>query len=97
MDQQLTLSGNEICNDFECPLLELSRNIYVVDPKAIMGPVSIIHSCTETCKVYQEQSTRHYEREVVTVSYAKSVVFKHDLRNRHYCINIYCINNYFLH
>ena len=95
MEQQFSLTGDEICNEFDCPLVELSQNIFIVDPKVIMGPVSIVHSCTQTCQVYREPSTCSYEREVVSVADATQVVFKHDLSNRLYCINIYCIGNYF--
>ena len=41
MEQQFSLTGDEICNEFDCPLVELSQNIFIVDPKVIMGPVSI--------------------------------------------------------
>ena len=95
LEQQLSLNGDEILSEFDCPVLELTDQIILVQPTSILGPVSIVHLCTDTCKIVHEAPTRLYERGSIALS-TRQLVFKHDFTNRLYCANIiYCTGNYF--
>ena len=87
-------SGEQILTEFDCPVIELTKKLFLVSPVVIMGPISIVHLCAGTCTISQEPSTRLYEREEVALT-STQLVFKHDFSNKLYCYNIYCTGNYF--
>lgn len=94
LEQQLSINGDEIITEFDCPVVESTNRLLLVPPTSIMGAVSVVHLCSGSCKILHELSSRLYERETVTLS-NRQVVFKHDFTNKLYCINIYCTGNYF--
>ena len=96
MEQQLSPTGEELCTEYDCPIVELTNHLVIVNPSIVIGPVSIVHLCSNTCKMIDTFPVRLYEREQVLDQTDKSkAVFKHDLNNRLYCFNIYCTGNYF--
>ena len=95
LESQLSPTGDELLTEFDCPIFELTDTLLLVSPSVIMGPVSMVHLCSETCKIIQEAPVRLIEREEVSSLSTNKVSFKHDLTNKLYCFNIYCIGNYF--
>ena len=37
-------------NDYECPLVSLTKNISTVDCNQVKCAVSFVHDCTDACK-----------------------------------------------
>ena len=86
----MLMEGNAcILNEFDCPLLDLTTNIYCVDPRVIQSPVSIIHMCNESCRFITAPELTQIERELV--SRDSKLTFVHDALNELFCVNIYCI------
>ena len=65
-----------LLNEYNCPLLLMTSNLYILSTSRINKPVSIIHVCSDMCRM--------------DTTYSK---FEHDLSNKLYCYNIYCIGN----
>ena len=95
LEEQLSPNGDKIVTEFDCPIATITKQIFFVSSTYIMGPISVAHLCSETCTILQIPSSRVYEREEVTLCNSKHVVYKHDFDNKLYCINIFCIGNYF--
>ena len=78
-----------ILNDYDCPVLNLSKNIFIISSSNVRRPVNIVHECTPTCQ-FQETAvaSRTIEREDVS---SNKLVFMHDRQNSMYCFNIYCV------
>ena len=75
-----------ICNDFDCPFLLLSSDVYFITPHAIFTTVSVVHECSRSCT--EVLSSRIVERENVQ---CHQTVFEHDWCNNVYCLNVYCM------
>ena len=80
-------SGN---NELDCPLLSMTNLVYCVSAHAVHHPVSVVHECGTSCEFVSTTITRTVERECVTTS---GLEYKHDHSNKHYCLNVYCINH----
>ena len=82
--------GQNITDDYDCPLLMLNNDVFDVLVTQLSSSISVVHCCTTTCGFFEEQSHRVIERETVD---SNRLVFRHDLTNRMYCLNIYCMNS----
>ena len=83
-------SGCELLNEFDCPLLELTNEVYAIPSPCVIKSVSVVHMCSDSC-VFVETTTQHLlEREVVQDS---KLTFRHDFSNNMFCYNIFCTNN----
>lgn len=89
--EQVFAGGVHIVNEMDCPLLQATDRFDVVPSVDVMGSVSIIHECNNSCSVQQSRTAR-IERETVTILGGES--FRHDLTNKFYSVNTYCINYY---
>ena len=81
-------SGRVLCNEFDCPLFLLSKKITILTPQKIDRAVSFVHHCNATCHFRATQVNQSVERETIPVS---RNCFIHDLTNRCYCLNVFCI------
>ena len=72
-------------NDYECPLVSLTKNIFTVDCNQVKRAVSLVHGCTDTCTFEERDSSRRIERKLTN---EKALHFKHDWM---YCLNVYCV------
>lgn len=91
LESVLSPSGVLIKNEFDCPLLHLTCDVFIRKPSHIKKAVSVIHECGDSCKFVSVECARSVERETVT---SKRIEFKHDVcTNTMYCLNIYCINS----
>ena len=87
-------NGTQLQNEFDCPIASLTNEIFIVEPINIIQPVSIVHLCSDSCKISTTYNkTRQLEREQVKLS-KEQAIFKHDPSNNLYCINIFCTGNY---
>lgn len=76
-------------NEYDCPLLELSKRIFTTSCHSIKSPVSLVHECGTSCVVQEGSSAESMEREEVVVS--NGLVLSHDWTNRLYCYNVFCV------
>ena len=85
-------------NDYECPLVSLTKNISTVDCNQVKCAVSLVHDCTDACKFEEKVSSRRIEQKLTN----EKLHFKHDWSNMSqtcivcdaYCIvrNVFCFN-----
>ena len=90
----MTALGNPITNDFECPLLTLTDTVLLVPPHRVQTSVSIIHQCADTCTFTGAGIRHRIEREEVHV-HCCNLLYKHDWSNNLYCLNIFCMNQWY--
>ena len=65
----LTSTLKEPCvNKFDCPLLNLTKDLYVIPAPSVIKPISIVHSCTESCKFVIVVNCVQIEREHIVCS-----------------------------
>ena len=84
------IMGTVLHNDFDCPLLTLTTNIFIVPSHLILTYVSVIHQCTNTCTIVSQLTSLTQEREQVN---QERLFLNHDLSNDLYCLNVYCMNH----
>ena len=80
--------NEQILDEFQCPLLNLSNVIYLYPVSLVLTPVSIVHSCSTSC-TFKTNSTRQIKCEKVQTD---DFDFVHDRSNSLYSLNIYNIN-----
>ena len=90
MDPHMVASGQPCLNQFDCPLLTLTKVIRVLSPAAIVRAISVVHQCTSTCVVDSMHIAARMERQRVSEN---TLRLKHDWSNTVYCYNVYCIAN----
>ena len=86
--QYMDILGERICNEYDCPILNLTGVIYCLPSRYILSAVSIVHECTTTCTFVISTTQKKIEHEVITVS---KTTYRHDWSNKLYCENIYCM------
>ena len=82
--------GENIVDEFECPLLSMTETIYCVQSVHISHSVSVIHQCTRTCKFTTRLASKTIEHEKISSS---ELCYQHDKKNRMYSLNVYCLNH----
>ena len=90
LEPLLSESGEPCMNEFDCPLLTLTYDLCLIPVSCVSKTISIAHHCTQDCKFVGNVTSIQVEREPVTSS---KLIFLHDLSNRTYCYNIFCISN----
>lgn len=86
--QPIQLGENQLLNEFDCPLLELTHKLAVVPSTAILTVASIVHECTPTCQYIYSNISKRIEMEDIQ---CKKLVYIHDKQNTLYSLNIYCM------
>ena len=89
--QEVLAGGSPILNEMECPYMLATHNFEVVPSCHIHKSISLIHECSDTCKL-QEATTTLIERKKVSITGTK--ILQHDATNDMYFLNVYCVNNY---
>lgn len=92
LELQTDPNGDPILTEFECPLFLLTTNIHAVSTKTIICPVSVVHVCDALCCFVHENVTTSVERHIVS---SNKFVYRHNLSNGLYCLNIFCISTDF--
>ena len=75
-------------NDFDCPLLMLTKDIEYVDPTSLVRSISIVHQCSSSCVFKETVSRMLVEREAIE---SHRIIFEHDWSNDMFCLNNYCM------
>lgn len=89
--ESLDINGTPLISEIECPLYEETERYDLTLSTNINGSISVVHSCTDSCKFSTEGSIA-IEREEVVV---KTRSFQHDTKNNKlYVINLFCMNYY---
>ena len=84
----VTVMGEVLLNEFECPLLEKRLRYVTIKSSNIIDLVSIAHECTHTCTYATNTIHSTVEREDTT---QQSLTFCHNTLNLYYSLNIYCM------
>ena len=92
LEEQRTADGVQLHDQFDCPLLLLTPDVYLVNPKTVVSSISVAHVCDSGCTL-KSCSVEHF---VETESVNKhELVFCHNFSNNLYSYNVYCTaNNY---
>ena len=90
LEAQSCPNGDARLDEFDCPLLQLTTEIYAISSKQIVKSVSVVHSCTDSCVLVERNTPNLVERESVPTS---KITFTHDLSNNIFCYNVFCTNN----
>ena len=88
--EHLDSFGDQICNEYDCPLLTLTILFRCVPSTAISHSVSVVHECSRTCVFKHTDTTTIMERTHVQ---ARKLKFVHDLSNNMYAFNVYCMHS----
>ena len=54
-------------NEYDCPLLELSKRIFTTSCHSIQSSVSVVRECSTSCVVQEGSSAESMEREVMSL------------------------------
>ena len=79
-----------ICNDLDCPLMLLIREVSCISPSQNLHSVSILHECTNSCILKQVSCSKRVECEDIQTTQTE---FIHDWNNDTFCLNVYCMSN----
>ncbi|KAL5489080.1 hypothetical protein EMCRGX_G018130 [Ephydatia muelleri] len=83
-----SIDGEQLHNAFDCPILELTRKLFIVPNADIQRPVNIVHECTDSCTFSEVATTLSVEREQLV---STKLTYIHDWDNPYYCYNIFCV------
>ena len=86
LDELKDVNGEPIVNEFECPLLQLKPDLYLIPTTSIISPISIVHSCDSSCTFINSTTERHIEREPVDI---QKLTFCHNLMNYIYLLQYF--------
>lgn len=75
-------------NEYDCPLLELTRTIFSTPGRNILRAVSVVHECGASCRFDETQTIESVERQEITRT---KLTFEHDWSNTLYSFNVYCV------
>ena len=81
-------NGKQLYNEYDCPLMELTRTLFTVLSVNIQAAVNIVHECTSTCMFSEEMTMQSIEREHLE---SHKLNFTHDWGNDVYCYNVFCV------
>ena len=87
-DKLISLNGEEIINEFDCPLMELQDKFIMIIPSTIDHIINIAHECTESCTFRTHALCHTIERQDVLQN---ALTFAHDLKNNIYSLNIFAM------
>eukprot|EP00731_Ephydatia_muelleri_P008143 Em0004g481a len=85
---EFVVNSEPVLNEYECPLLAITKRIFSADCSQIKQAVSIVHECSDSCTVDWGSSSRRIEREA---SGEKALVNTHDWTNMLCCLNVHCV------
>ena len=76
----------DIVNDYDCPLLELTNELHVVEGSTVIREVSVVQECTSSCKYIDKSSSINIDvNQLVVINLCLSTT----ISNHYYCFNIY--------
>ena len=87
--ERMEINGEDITNDYDCPLFTLTPSAVVIPPNNVHTAVSFIHQCNSSCMFVRSSHGQTVEREHLNTP---RLSYKHDWTNNLYCLNLYCTN-----
>ena len=84
--EEIRTDETTLLNSFDCPLINLTNIIYCVPSIFVSHSVSLVHQCTDSCKMSRRDAIYHVEQEQLELP---SLVYTHDWSNTMYCLNVY--------
>ena len=72
LEFQKTVHGTKHSTDIGCPLLLLTKNVYIIPSSLVYAPMSVIHICSDGCAFNDRVSPLKYV---------------YDLTNNKFCYN----------
>ena len=81
-------SGEELTNEFDCPLMELKDKLKTVFFSRIYCIINIVHECTETYIFRESTELQTIEKEQNARS---ALIYDHNNSKKIYSLNIYAM------
>ena len=81
-------SGEELTNEFDCPIMALKDKLKTVFSSRIYCIINIVHECTETYIFRESTELQTIEREQTA---RLALIYDHNNSNNIYSLNIYAI------
>ena len=75
----MDLLGEQIMNEFDCPLLSITNVPDCIPSYTVSQAVSVVHEFTNSCTFVKTSVSRDIEHELVESS---DIIFKPDLCNK---------------
>ena len=76
LQEETSPDGVQLMSEFDCPLLVLTSDLYLINPKTVLSPISVVHACDGRC-TFDECSVEHLvERESIN---KQKLIFQHVL------------------
>ena len=60
LEEQRTADGVQLHDQFDCQLLLLTPDVYLVNPKTVVSSISVAHVCDSGCTL-KSCSIEHFE------------------------------------
>ena len=76
--QFVSMNDEILLNNFECPMLQLSKTIFTTPGSNVKRAVSIVHECTDSCSMQEVATIQSIERENISCN---KLEFNHDYTN----------------
>ena len=77
-----------LLNEYDCPLLTLSKTVFCISSSNVLRSVSVVHECTESCNF---KTARVCSKSGKTGHVCNTLVYCHDWNNPIYCYNVFCV------
>ena len=87
-EEDTSEDGKGLVNEFDCPILKLTKVLLAAPTTCILSPASIVHNCNLTCTFNRAQCKRRIEQEQVELPTLK---LDHNNRLNSFLFNIYCM------
>jgi hypothetical protein len=81
--------GENLLNEYDCPILTMSNLVYCIPSTSVLYPVSVVHECNNSCVFVSGIISRAVEHEKVD---SAQLCYHHDWSNNMYSLNIFCMS-----
>ena len=90
----LSSQGQQMYNEYDCPLLHAEMKVTVVPAESVLSTVSIVHECSRSFVFSFQSCQRTIERQSIDCD---DLVYQHDFSNNLFCLNVFCMSRNFRH
>ena len=74
--EKMDLLGEQMMNEFDCPLLSMTNVLYYIPSNTVSQAVSVVHECTNSCTFVKTSVSRNVEHEAVELSDIIFIVYR---------------------
>jgi len=75
-------------NQYNCPIMALTKAIVAIRSQNILSPASICHNCDQSCMFHRQPTKRRIEQEDVELN---ALQLMHSRNLNSFLFNIYCM------